>query len=265
MAYIKIAVLTIIILFIGIGQVFGQSIYSVDMHRNVIQVQNQNNEESSGKTNIQFEIGFNASLMNSYARGNLDTWFSERTGDPDRLVDRGSASFFELEATIFFASRDDAFQVGSGLGFILPKERSLWGTMTYFGGRQELALKPTIVSFNLPFRFQLGDASNLYMNLTPALLLGWVTGDYTDSGSGNALNFTPSPGIGFSLATKMELLTNNTFGFNLQLGYRMLNTDLVYEDSNSDTGYSQPLLNNGDEVVVDLSGLYAKGGLILRF
>lgn len=218
--------------------------------------------DTTKKPSPHLEINVKTSLMNEYTRGNLDTWFGEITGDPNRKVDQGASTFFGAEAAIMFPAPNESVQIGAGLGFIIPPDRSLWGTSLFFGGRQELILNPFILSVNLPLRLQMMSQQNVYLDITPNMLMGWVTGTYSDPNTN--WSFTPDPGIGFGVAGKMEVFFGKSIGINLELGMRILKTNLVYEDTESTTGYSQPLLNNGDGVQVDLGGTFATAGFTLR-
>lgn len=208
----------------------------------------------------RIELIFDSTLSNTYKRGNLDTWFSERTGDPDRQVDQGSPAFFGLGLAALFPNRTDTFQMGIGLGLILPPSHSLWGSQIYFGGRQELVLNPQIFCFFIPLKIQL--IKGMYLSVSPAMLMGWVTGDYDDGF--NYLEFTPSPTFGFGVSGALELYFMKSLGLSFKYGFRNLTTNLCYKDPTSETGYSQPVLANGDEVKPDLGGYYMTVGLILR-
>jgi hypothetical protein len=50
-----------------------------------------------------------------------------------------------------------------------------------------LVLNPQIVSFFIPLKVQL--IKGMYLSVSPAMLMGWVTGDYDDGY--NYLEFTP--------------------------------------------------------------------------
>ena len=208
------------------------------------------------------EFGAYGTLFNTYKRGNLDTWFAERTGDPTRQVDAGSPAFWDFEVGVLFPNPKDTFQFGVGAGLIIPPSHSLWGTQLFFGGRREVVLKPQIISFYTPFKVQLGEAQGFYVTVSPAMLMGWTTGTYTAPGT--SLKFTASPGFGFGLSGGMELFFNESLGISFKAGIRFLKTDLVYENPASSTGYSQPLLSNGEKVKVDMGGTYLIAGLVLR-
>ena len=61
-----------------------------------------------------------------------------------------------------------------------------------------------------------------------------------------------------------EMMFSKHFGANLDFGYRALEPDLAFSDNTSSTGYSQPTLNNGDEVKADLGGSFMTIGLSLH-
>jgi hypothetical protein len=192
----------------------------------------------------------------------LDTWFGERTGDPDQQVDQGSPAFWGLEAAMFFPINKDAILGGASMGFIIPASHSLWGTQLYFGGRQELVLNPTIVSVGMPIKFQLGNSQRFYGTIHPAMLMGWVTGTYTSTTTG--LMFTASPSFGFGMSVEGEAMFSRLLGATFRFGFRSLKADLAFEDASSTTGYSQPLLNDGEEVQADLGGTYMTIGVSLH-
>jgi len=219
-------------------------------------------EGSAERPRPQLVFGLHGTLSNSYSRGNLDTWFGERTGDPSREVDQGSPAFWGLEAAVFLPVKEDAVLVGASMGFVIPASHSLWGTQLYFGGRQELVLNPAILSVALPIKLQLGNSGRLYGTLAPSMLMGWVTGSYTSVGTD--LVFTASPSFGFGLTAEAETMFSRMLGLDLRLGFRVLKADLAFENASSTTGYSQPLLNNGEEVQADLGGTYMTVGVSIH-
>lgn len=209
-----------------------------------------------------FSFGLHGTVFNAYNRGNLDTWFGEMTGDPGRQVDQGSPAYFNVDATMYFPLQQDVLMAGASMGFSVPPSHSLWGTYLFFGGRDEIELMPMVMSVGMPFRYQVGTTGKFYAIASPQLLMGWVTGTYTSSSFD--LNFTPSPSMGFGMSVGGEAMFSDIFGVNFTMGYRALKVDLVYEDAGSSTGYSQPLLNNGEEVQVDLSGSFMTIGVTLH-
>ena len=210
---------------------------------------------------LNFDIGVHASMMNSYTRGTLDDWFAAQTGDPTDQVDAGSPSFFMVEADWLFPS-DASFTMGMGLSAIIPPSHSLWGTNLYYSSRQELALSPQIISFSLPCKILLAPDMGMYLKIRPALLMGWDSGTYSSSTS--YLEFVPAPGFGFGLSGGMDIFFAETIGLNFTLGTRFVQTALCFKNPASETGFSQPLLSNGEKVFVDLSGTYITFGLLFH-
>jgi hypothetical protein len=220
-------------------------------------------EESTKKMKPHLLFGIYGTLYNTYNRGNLDTWFGEITGDPGRQVDQGSPAFFSVQGAVLFPFKKDELWGGASLEFAIPASHSLWGTQLYFGGRQELVLSPWLLSVGMPIRYRLGTGGRIYATATPALLMGWVSGTYTSSSTN--LNFTRSPALGFGLSVDGEVMFSKHFAVNLRVGFRSLKTDLVFEDGSSSTGYSQPLLANGEEVQADLGGTFMSIGASLHY
>jgi len=209
----------------------------------------------------QVILEIHSSLVNSYARGNLDDWFAYLTDDPARQVDQGSPAYFVLRAGMLFPSNTSAFRMGMAVDFNIPARHSLWGTSLHYGGRQELILKPWIISFSVPLKLRLGRSEILYATLDPALVVGWVTGDY--AGPYYDLTFFPAPTFGPGFSGGLEIYPARAIGVNVKVGFRSLVTNIGWEDESSDTGYTQPLVN-GEKVRPDLSGVYMTIGLILR-
>jgi hypothetical protein len=203
-----------------------------------------------------------ATFRNSYKRGNLDDWWAEQTTDPGRAVDQGSPAFFALEAGVSMPLTSDAVRMGATFGFILPASHALWGTSLFYGGRQELVLKPHIISIGMPFMFQLADIEGLYAKVHPALLMGWVTGSY--STPSYYVDIVMSPGIGFGLAGSVQYFFTDMIGVDFTLGFRAVKGGLTIKDSESPTGYSIYNLDNGDEVKVGLGGMYMTYGIVAR-
>ena len=219
-------------------------------------------ETAVEKPGPEFAFGLSGTLANSYNRGNLDTWFGELTGDPNEQVDQGSPAFFAFDAAMYMPVKGDAVLLGASAGVILPADHSLWGTELYFGGRQELVLDPMIFSVGMPIRFRLGGSGRFYGTVNPSMLMGWVTGTYTSSTTG--LSFTASPGFGFGMSVEGEVMLSRLLGATCRFGIRALKTDLSFEDVTSSTGYSQPLLDNGEAVQADLGGSYMTIGVCLH-
>jgi hypothetical protein len=216
----------------------------------------------AGKKEQHFVMYVQGTLMNSYNRGKLDQWFAERTGIPNNAVDAGATTFFKAGLELDF-ELDAGVEIGTGLDMIFPASHSLWGSYLFYGGRQEVVLDPQIISVNMPVRFSLGDETGLWLKLVPSMLMGWVSGYYTSPWYD--LEFTPSPGFGFGIAGGLDLMFGENFGVNVDMGLRILEVDLAYVDENSATGFSQPLLSDGELVTVDLGGLYMVAGFMFRF
>jgi hypothetical protein len=219
---------------------------------------NSETKNTYDETKVSFSLAFNASLTNSYTRGNLDTWFGERTNDPTRLVDQGSPAFFLLEAELIWSNSNAILSYGAGLGFVIPPSHSLWGTEVIFGGGHELVLNPVIISIYMPIKCSIGESKDLFLTFDPALLMGWVTGTYTGS---TTMNFSPSPGFGFGAAVGLQYFLSSFIEFSLKGGFRLLKTNLAYASSLSTTGYKQPNTDSGDPVKADLSGVYVVYGI----
>jgi|GEM_PF-4941364 len=208
-----------------------------------------------------FEIFAAGTLMNTYHRGSLDKWFAERTGDASNKVDAGSPAFWQLGGAGYLVLGNPSYLLGIGVDLIIPPSHSLWGS-DLDGGRQELVLDPQIVSFSMPFKMEVAENSGIYLRIAPALLMGWVTGKYTSPAQ--SLDFVMAPGVGFGLAGGLDMLFAEFFGLTATAGFRVLQADLVYRDSGSSTGYSQPVLQNGNSVTVDMGGPYLTVGLLLH-
>ena len=219
-------------------------------------------KNTDDKTKVSFSLAFNASLINTYTRGNLDTWFGEQTNDHTRLVDQGSPAFFLLEAELMWSKSKDPLSYGIGMGFLIPPSHSLWGTEVVFGGGHELVLNPFIISFYMPIKYALGDSKDLFLTLDPALLMGWVTGTYNGY---TTMNFSPSPGFGFGAAAGLQYFLSSSIEISLKGGFRLLKTNLAYASSSSSTGFKQPDTESGDPVKADLSGVYIIYGIGIRF
>ncbi|MCZ6766188.1 MAG: hypothetical protein O7D32_04580 [bacterium] len=220
-----------------------------------------NPEDTPAKPRPHMQFAIYSTVYNTYNRGNLDDWFAEQTNDPGRQVDQGSPAYFSFEGAVLFPMKPDQLWVGASFEMVLPADRALWGTQTFFGGRTEIVLAPWMFSIGMPIRYRMG-TGDFFATATPTMLFGWVTGDYSDGT--NFLDFTASPGFGFGMAVGGEAIFAEHFGVDLKIGFRALKTDLVYEDPTSGTGFSQPLLNNGDPVQVDLGGTYMAIGVSLH-
>lgn len=204
---------------------------------------------------------FEASAFNSYARGNLDDWFQSMIGDTSRDVDAGSSSFFNLQIAWLASTPGSSFAFGAGFGLMLPSDHALWGTKLSFGGRDELVLKPTVLTIPFIFRSELQD-SHMALTLEPAMAFGWVTGSL-DRSSGSDLEFVMAPGIGFVGAGGIEYRFSKGLSASMKVGYRLLKAALVIDDATSSTGQSQMTVN-GENVSADLSGAFGTFGIALE-
>ena len=201
-----------------------------------------------------------STFSNTYKRVNLDDWWSVQLGMSGEAVDDGSPAFFAFEAGLSLPLTSDAFRMGATIGFIKPADHSIWGSRQVYG--YNLVLKPHIISIGMPFMFQLADIEGLYAKVNPALLMGWVTGyyysPYTD------VDIVLSPGIGFGLAGSVEYFFTDMLGVDLTLGFRAVKGGLSIDDPESPTGVSIFNLSNGDEVHVNLGGMYMTFGVVAR-
>ncbi|MBN1938097.1 MAG: GyrI-like domain-containing protein [Candidatus Aminicenantes bacterium] len=207
-----------------------------------------------------FEIGAHASLMNSYTRGGLDDWWAVRTGDSSRAVDAGSPSYFAGSFSLFFGSVGP-FKFGVGAEMNIPADHSLWGTQTYYGGRREVVLSPWIVAAHAHFRIDLGGGIPLSLTVTPSVLLVGTRGHYQ---SAYAYDNLVATGIGFGLSGSLEYMFGKMFGLTARLGMRAAGGGLAYEDEDSATGYSSWNDASGNPYWIDIGGVYATMGLLIR-
>jgi hypothetical protein len=207
-----------------------------------------------------FEIGAHASLMNSYARGGLDDWWAGRTGDSSRAVDAGSPSYFSGSFSLFFGSVGP-FKFGVGAEMNIPAGHSLWGTQIYYGGRREVVMSPWIIASHAHFRLELGGAIPLSLTVTPSVLFIAARGHYQ---SAYAYYHLLATGIGFGLSGSLEYMIGKMFGLTARVGLRVAGGDLAYEDEDSSTGFSSWDDASGTPYRVDLSGVYATMGLLIR-
>lgn len=214
---------------------------------------------------MYLEFGFYYSMRNSYNRGLLDEWFIERTGDPSRLVDQGSPAFFSVSGTLFMDISNN-LSLGVGTDVLISSPHALWGTQIYWGGSQEIVLSPFIMAIKMPLRMKIG-GMGMMMSVTasPALLMGWVTGTYDDSGSSTYWEFKPSSKMGFGMSGGIEMFFGKSLGMGMNMGWRSLTVGLSFENPSSETGFSTPLMSSGAPVTVDLGGTYITTGLLFRF
>ena len=203
-----------------------------------------------------------ASLSNEYKRGDLDTWFGELTSST-RQVDEGSPAFFIGRLTLLGSGSESSLGFGIAVGAAVPADRSLWGTQTFFGGRTELVVNPYIAHVALPLRVPLSEGDNVTASIAPAMFMALTTG-HLNQGE-QRRDFSPGSGFGLGGTLSLDVFFAGALGFSLEAGARVLEADIVWKDSSSNTGFVQPLLADGSEVRVDLGGTYAAAGLLLRF
>ena len=208
------------------------------------------------------EVTLSSTLLNSYSRGNLDTWWAEQTGTPGRKVDQGSPAFFALEGRRFYPLTPGKSWLTLGAGIIFPADHALWGTSIFFGGSRQLVVQPSIISMNMTSVFTVEQMEGLTAEFGGGLLIGWVTGEY--AGTDFDYDVTFGPGIGFALTGGANYMFSDKFGLSVKSGLRFLKTDLVIRNPDSPTGYFQIRLDNDDEVKPNLGGFYLTIGVTLR-
>lgn len=227
----------------------------------------------SNEHGLRLQITWDASLVNSYQRGNLDDFFHAQSGDPGRDVDAGSSAFFNAQLLLFKES-SNGWRIGAGAGYYLPADHALWGTKVAFGGGTELVLKPGIVTIPLAVRAPLSDHRNLFLIVEPALALSWVDG-YLDSGRTGSqrvsLYSTPKYGMaaGFQALGGLEAVLFDHLAASIKGGVRSVKpkvlTDTGYFGSSSssvgDDMYQVKI--KGEDLVADLSGTFVEWGLSL--
>ena len=70
--------------------------------------------------------------------------------------------------------------------------------------------------------------------------------------------------MGFGMSGGFEMFFGKSLGMGMNIGWRSLTVGLSFEDPDSETGFSTPLIG-GDPVTVDLGGTYITTGLLIRF
>jgi len=209
---------------------------------------------------ISVGFGFYGTLNNSYTRGNLDTYFEERTGEPDRLVDDGSPAFWRIDGAVFL-SLSKKVKFGAGVAYFLPAPHALWGTFLYYGGRDEILLTPFMMAITMPLKVDVMESITAVV--CPELLVGGVGGYLKTSYLYH--DYVLTFAVGFGLSGGVDFMFMKNMGVSFRMGFRSLKADLVWKDSTSSTGFSQPLLNNHDPVQADLSGSYMMIGIVAGF
>lgn len=196
------------------------------------------------------------SLYNTFERGNLDTWFQQNvTGDSSRKVNSGSSAFFDVGIGMMDWDPDLGFSMGSGVGAQLYNSHAFWGTKVVYGGRDEFVLQPFVLYVPLSIRIDLSDDGSLLLVADPALLMCFAKGKLSTR-SGRYYNLNSSNGIGWHVPVGVELLLGDTLGVSARAGYRSLKVDVIFESSDSPTGFKQFLTSGGQEVQADMTGMF---------
>lgn len=210
---------------------------------------------------LRYEINLQATLMNGYSRGALDTWWQEMLDNPDKKVDAGSPAYFALEGRALMPIEGEEKYVTAFVSLIKPAPHALWGETIVYGGQQRIVLKPQIITLASTLQFKVTDLEGLYVDAGPALLIGWVSGYYY----GHSLDteeidydFARRPGFGIGVVASGRYVLNDMFVFSVNTGLRMLKTPLVIK------GGEQVQLADGKKVKVGLGGFYLTYGVSFR-
>ncbi len=147
--------------------------------------------------------------------------------------------------------------VGSGVGYYRAISRAT-GSAVVGGGSAELLLTPRLVSVPLALRLTLGP--RIRAALEPALVVGWVTAALRRT-SGNLLDTSSSPGVGFQLGAGLEAQLSDRFGLALQAGFRALKPSLTVRPL---ARAGEPLGSQSESVNVDLTGIFWSAGLVIQ-
>lgn len=206
------------------------------------------------------EVGFAGSLLNSYARGNVDDFMAYASGDPERAADQGSPSFLALEGVVVLPLTPGGDAMGVGFQLVKPAEHAIWGTYLYFGGRSELYFDPFFLNVVLQYRHVV--SPKMVVVAEPGMDLAIVPGEFDD---GSQPIIYESIGVGGHGAVGLNYMFNSTLGLSSRLGYRVLRTPATYRDDTSETGWSQTLCCGADSdgMVADWSGLYMTIGVFV--
>jgi hypothetical protein len=198
-----------------------------------------------------FELGGFASIINTYRRGELDAWWSHQAGE---AADQGSAAFFMLEGAAYFPIRTDRLYVGAAASFQITVPHAIWGSQVFWGGNQEITLKPGLLSLSAPVRYFPLSSRNFSITAVPSLLFGWVSGShfYSDADIMFEEAFSPRMKIGAGLAAGAEYTFLKNLAVSLRAGLRALTVDLVWASTKE------------KETTVNLRGGYLIFGVAFR-
>jgi len=177
-----------------------------------------------------FELGGYTSIINTYRRGELDAWWENQTG---KAADQGSAAFFMLEGAAYFPIRTDRLYLGAAASLHIPRPQAIWGSQVSAEGRQEVTIKPVLLSLSLPIRYFPLSSKTLSITAVPSLLFGWANGTYFTSDAGGTFqeNFWPRMKIGMEIAAGVEYAFLKNLAVSVRAGLRALTVALVWEST----------------------------------
>lgn len=222
-------------------------------------------EDKEQRDGMALNIWGGMSLYNTFQRGNLDTWFQQNvTGDSSRKVNSGSSAFFDVGVGIIDWDPDFGFSTGVGVGAQLYNSHAFWGTKIAYGGKDEFVLQPTVVYVPMALRINLSDDGSLLLVADPAILMCFAKGKLTTRG-GRRYNLNSSNGIGWHVPVGVEFLLGDTLGLSARAGYRSLKVDVIFNSSDSPTGFKQFLTSDGQEVQADMTGMFLSVAAALYF
>jgi len=223
-------------------------------------------------TKTHFIVDVGIAWRNSYAMGDLDTWFMELNQVPDdNGVHDGTESFWYGGFSLYFPlskKKERPLCLGPSLVFDFPHGNPLaWpiqGRVVTYASTSPvnyIRLKPMMIGLSASLKIPFSEISAF--TVAPAIMYGSLKGYSYGANDYDTRNYTGS-GMGFSVTAGAEVFMGRDRRgiFWAALGYRSLKTGLNYTDI---SGLSGPvLMQSGKEVKVDLSGVSIFLGLAMR-
>lgn len=199
-------------------------------------------------------LGGGFSLVNSYQMGNVLDFWRNVNSDNAEEIDQATG-FFVIRAGMLNQLGQKSW-IGMDAQVIITPSHALWGTNTFFGGRNEVYFNALLMNVTLSYSHAMDQKGNVLFTLEPGLDIGTMNGSITINNESyeQSLSF----GLGGHGAVGLDFLIGKSMILNSRIGFRAISMDEVHEDSTSDTGYSSFYVNgtDGETVRVNWSGIY---------
>lgn len=222
-----------------------------------------NQEQENSKPTSIFYIGGGFSLINSYNRGNLDQYWQYLNSDPNLVPGEATGFFVFNIGNMGSLDLKQKSWMGFEVQLVKTASHAIWGTHTFYGGRNEVYYQALFMNVVLCYCYGLDAGNKFFLVVEPGLDLSYMSGRI--SATTNVYNQGFTIGLGGHIAGGINIMVSPKFGITARFGQRMIKINEMHKDASSETGYSSFYANgvDGETVKVDWGGSYLTLGLMV--